>query len=277
MAPPSSSSLPSGACVLFWLWGGSAALWIPLLLADAQPWTSTSKAPSPFAAPAAGPTAASRPARPLSSAASLPPPPPQTLVARLGKTPAPLTARPSPRLKSARARSLASRIAPIPFQRVKTAKSKTHATPTFAPAPSRLQPLPGSLLLGGPLTLASLHERPMVPAARIEQVLRSSSADQLAAVPRHWRPTMAALIQGNNQILPAEVVRIPVPHLHRPEEYPMVVQSDGVAQTAATASELSRQALERWAERQSPTPKGSVRPVMVVLEPLAAKPLANAR
>ena len=165
----------------------------------------------------------------------------------------------------------------MPFQRVKTAKSKTHATPTFAPAPSRLQPLPGSLLLGGPLTLASLHERPMVPAARIEQVLRSSSADQLAAVPRHWRPTMAALIQGNNQILPAEVVRIPVPHLHRPEEYPMVVQSDGVAQTAATASELSRQALERWAERQSPTPKGSVRPVMVVLEPLAAKPLANAQ
>lgn len=165
----------------------------------------------------------------------------------------------------------------MPFQRVKTAKSKTRATPTFASAPSRLQPLPGSLLLGGPLTLASLHERPMVPAARIEQVLRSSSADQLAAVPRHWRPTMAALIQGNNQILPAEVVRIPVPHLHRPEEYPMVVQSDGVAQTAATASALSRQALERWAERQSPTPKGSVRPVMVVLEPLAAKPLANAQ
>ena len=166
----------------------------------------------------------------------------------------------------------------MPFQRVEeSAKSKTHATPAFAPAPSRQQPLPGSLLLGGPLTLASLHEKPMVPAARIEQVLRSSSADQLAAVPRHWRPTMAALIQGNNQILPAEVVRIPVPHLQRPEEYPMVVQSDGVAQTAATPSELSRQALERWAERQSPTPNGSVRPVMVVLEPLAAEPGPNER
>jgi hypothetical protein len=268
-----NSSRPSGACALFWLWGGSAALWIPLLLADAQPWTSTATAPSPLAAPAAGPTAASRAARPLSSAASLPPPP--TLVARLGKTPAPLTARASPRLESARARPLASRIAPMPFQRVKTAKSKAHATPTFAPAPSRQQPLPGSLLLGGPLTLASLHEKAMVPAARIEQVLRSSSADQLAAVPRHWRPTMAALIQGNNQILPAEVVRIPVPHLQRPEEYPMVVQSDGVAQTPVTPSELSRQALERWAERQSPTPKGSVRPVMVVLEPLAARLRTN--
>jgi hypothetical protein len=34
----------------------------------------------------------------------------------------------------------------------------------------------------------------------------------------------------------------------------------------------SRQALERWAERQSPTPQGTVRPVVVVLEPLAAEP-----
>lgn len=275
MAPPSFSSQPSGPGALFWLWGGSAAVWIPLLLADSHPWASTATASSPLVAPAAGSTAASPAPRALSSAASLPPPPPQTLVARLRKTQVPLAARPSPRLESARARPLASRIAPMPFQRVETAKSKAHATSTSAPAPSRQQPLPGSLLLGGPLSLASLHEKPMVPAARIEQVLRSSSADQLAAVPRHWRPTMAALIQGNNQILPAEVVRIPVPHLQRPEEYPMVVQSDGVAQTPVTPSELSLQALERWAERQSPTPQGSVRPVMVVLEPLAAKLQAN--
>jgi len=165
----------------------------------------------------------------------------------------------------------------LPSQRVETAKSKAHTTPAFAPATARQHSLPGSILLGGPLTLASLHEKPMVPAARIEQVLRSSSADQLAAVPRHWRPTMEALIQGNNQILPAEVVHIPVPHLQTPEEYPMVVQSDGVAHTPVTPSELSRQALERWAERQNSTPQGSVRPVMVVLEPLAAEPQPNGR
>jgi hypothetical protein len=45
-----------------------------------------------------------------------------------------------------------------------------------------------------------------------------------------------------------------------------------VAETSVNPSAPSRQALERWAERQSPTPQGTVRPVMVVLEPLAAEP-----
>jgi hypothetical protein len=51
----------------------------------------------------------------------------------------------------------------------------------------------------------------------------------------------------------------------------MAVQADGVAETSVNPSAPSRQALERWAERQSPTPQGTVRPVMVVLEPLAAE------
>jgi len=167
-------------------------------------------------------------------------------------------------------------------QRVEIAKPKVFATAAapsvataaapsaVAPAPARQQPLPGSVLLGGPLTLASLHEKPMVPAARIEQALRARSADRLAAVPLHWRPSMESLIQGQQRVLPAEVVHLPAPHLQTPEAYPMAVQSDGVAETAVTPSAPSRQALARWAERQSPTPQGSVRPVIVVLEPLAA-------
>jgi hypothetical protein len=146
------------------------------------------------------------------------------------------------------------------------------AAAAFAPARSRSEPLPGSLLLGGPLTLASLHEKPMVPAARLEQTLRARSADRLSAVPHHWRPTMESLIQGKDEVMPAEVVRLPAPHLKEPEEYPMAVQADGVAETSVTPSAPSRQALERWAERQSPTPPGTVRPVMLVLEPLAAEP-----
>jgi hypothetical protein len=134
------------------------------------------------------------------------------------------------------------------------------------------RPLPGSVLLGGPLTLASLQEKPMVPAARLEQTLRSRAEDRLQAVPLHWRPTMEALVQGRQHVLPAEVVRVPAPHLKEPEEYPMAVQADGVAETSVNPSAPSRQALERWAERQNPTPQGTVRPVMVVLEPLAAEP-----
>jgi hypothetical protein len=55
------------------------------------------------------------------------------------------------------------------------------------------------------------------------------------------------------------------------------VHSDGVAETAVTPSAPSRQALARWAERQSPTPQGSVRPVIVVLEPMAAMAQPNGR
>jgi hypothetical protein len=148
------------------------------------------------------------------------------------------------------------------------------AAAALVPGRSQNKPLPGSVLLGGPLTLASLQEKPMVPAARLEQTLRARSADRLSAVPLHWRPTMEALIQGKNQVMPAEVVRLPAPHLKEPEEYPMAVQPDGVAETPVNPSAPSRQTLERWAERQNPTPQGTVRPVVVVLEPLAAEQTA---
>lgn len=126
----------------------------------------------------------------------------------------------------------------------------------------------GAVLLGGPLGLDSLKEKPMVPAARVEQALRARATDRLEAVPLRWRPAMRALIQGPEKVLPAEVVRLPAPHLRTPEEYPMAVKPDGVAETTITPTPRSRQTLERWAERQSPNPEGSVRPVILVLEPL---------
>jgi hypothetical protein len=52
----------------------------------------------------------------------------------------------------------------------------------------------------------------------------------------------------------------------------MALKPDGVAETTVTPPAHSREALERWAERQAPNPEGSVRPVMVVLEPLGPEP-----
>lgn len=262
---PSSSARPSGAparpWALLWLGGSAAALWVPLLLADSLPWAA--KAP-PASLAATAPAA--KPPAPL----ALPLAPPQPLLASLAPDPARLGARPGPALERAQG-AFAS------FSPQEGAQAEPVAGP--APAPSTTsqplasqRPLPGSVLLGGPLSLASLHEKPMVPAARIEQTLRARSTDRLQAVPLHWRPTMEALIQGKQKVMPAEVVRVPAPHLKEPEEYPMAVQSDGVAETSVTPSAPSRQALERWAERQSPTPPGTVRPVMLVLEPLAAEP-----
>jgi hypothetical protein len=215
-------------------------------------------APSSLTAPAVGPTSA-----PASQ--------PEPLVA--ARAPAPIGTRPRPLLHK-KPPVVASTIAPLPPQRLETSKPEALARPdlpqasaTPAAAPGQ-GPLPGSLLLGGPLTLASLQEKPMVPAARIEQALRDSSTERLSSVPSHWRLTMETMIQGQERVLPTEVVHLPAPHLNKPENYPMAVRSDGVAVPPVILSELSRQALERWAKRQSPTPRGSVRPVMVVLEPL---------
>jgi len=191
--------------------------------------------------------------------------PPQPLLTSLGEAAAPLWVRPSPWAADEAPGS------PVAVEPGVQAELEPHGAAAFAPR-SRSDPLPGSLLLGGPLTLASLQEKPMVPAARLEQTLRARSADRLSAVPLHWRPTMEALIQGKHHVMPAEVVRLPAPHLKEPEVYPMAVQADGVAETPVNPSAPSRQALERWAERQSPTPQGTVRPVVVVLEPLAVEP-----
>jgi len=238
-------------------------------LADNQPWQSSTAPVSDFLV-----EPPSIPVKPLPTPtiASLPKP----VVTKLAQAPAALRSRPSPWLKNLRP-PVASRRLPSPPQRVEGSTAKALVTPFLAKASPRQQALPGSILLGGPLSLESLQEKPMVPAARIEQALRARSDDRLSAVPDHLRSTMETMIEGEKQVLPAEVVHLPAPHLQKPEEYPMAVQANGVAETPVTPSELSRQALERWAQRQSPTPRGTVRPVTVVLQPLAAESRANER
>jgi hypothetical protein len=238
-------------------------------LADNQPWQSSTAPVSDFLV-----EPPSIPLKPLPTPtiASLPKP----VVTKLAQAPAALRSRPSPWLKNLRP-PVANRRLPSPPQRVEPTNAKALVTPFLAKASPRQQALPGSILLGGPLSLESLKEKPMVPAARIEQALRARSDDRLSAVPDHLRSTMETMIEGEKQVLPAEVVHLPAPHLQKPEEYPMAVQANGVAETPVTPSELSRQALERWAQRQSPTPRGTVRPVTVVLQPLAAESRANER
>jgi hypothetical protein len=265
------ASPPATPWALLWL-GGVAAAWAPLLLADSLPSAPVVMAPSSPGAAASAWVADSARVRAgsLATLAS-----PQPLLTSLGEPTAPLGVRPSPWPADEAPRSP---VAVEPRVQARAAEPEYLPEPeppaasAFAPGRSKREPLPGSLLLGGTLTLASLQEKPMVPAARLEQTLRARSADRLSAVPLHWRPTMEALIQGKNQVMPAEVVRLPAPHLNEPEEYPMAVQPDGVAETSVNPSAPSRQVLERWAERQSPTTQDTVRPVVVVLEPLASEP-----
>lgn len=142
---------------------------------------------------------------------------------------------------------------------------------------SALEDLPGSVLLGGPLGLESIHEKAMVPAARSEQAMRARSTDPLLALPPLWRRPMAVLLGGRSNLMTAEVVRLPATHLRRPEEIPLAVQGGGQAETTIEpSSPLSRRLIERWAAQQPTLPEGKVRPVLVVLEPLVAEPLTSA-
>lgn len=135
---------------------------------------------------------------------------------------------------------------------------------------SRLS-LPGSVLLGGPLSLNSLREKLMVPAARTEQAQREAAADRLKGLPLRWHRALRLLTLGSRQLLPAEVVRLPAPYLQQPEEIPLAMTGDGLAETTVRpSSPRSKLALERWAARQARVPDGQVRPVLVVLEPMTA-------
>lgn len=250
--PPSSRSEPAAPWAILWLGVVATGTWIPLCLADrfstthqGQPTTMAIQKPP-----------GSEPLIPLAPIASSPSEGYKPLIANLPPVPNQLALdrHPSSPLQG-----------PMALATIDSSPIETNPSPTGGQASLATS---GSLLLGGPLSLESLQEKPMVPAARLEVALRARAGDQLEAVPAHWRPAMQALLHGEKRVLPAEVVRLPAPHLRAAEEYPMAVKPDGIAETTVTPSERSRETIERWAQRQTPNPEGSTRPVMVILEPL---------
>ena len=230
-----ASGQPAAPWALLWLGAFAAATWAPLFLVErlAQPNLTPDDA---------APVAASIPVPPLPPVGPLPSRPPLQGVEALRQPKAWAALPPS---------GTTAEIARI--------------TP-----PAATTPISGSLLLGGPLGLESLRETPMVPAARLEQALRDRAANRLEAVPPQWRPAMQALLNGPERVLPAEVVRLPAPHLKAPEEYPLVVKADGIAETSVTPPPRSKETMERWAQKLKASPSGSARPILVVLEPLQA-------
>jgi len=253
----SASNQPAAPWALLWLGAMASSAWIPLLLADRLATT---------------PRIGSPPELPVAATTSSPIPAPRTTIPRV---PDPWIA-PKPRDGSTgQLRDLALSQTGMGGQtavRRGDSGSRTAVSAEQDAKPSVPTPISGSILLGGPLGLDSLQEKPMVPAARLEETLRARSADRLAVVPQHWRPTMRALLNGSERVLPAKVVRLPAAHLRTPEEYPMVLKSDGMVETNKTPPPISRATLERWAQRQKGDDGGGDRPVMVVLEPMTPDP-----
>lgn len=256
---------PSGsaaAWALLWLGGLAGTAWVPLLLVDQMP------LPHP-------PVALAKVPKPVREELPLEKPLPLVGMANQKRPPAghPFSNAYRPLAPSFRP------AAPPPFRSASAiAAASTHPVNQGGIETRVLPPLPmlkGSLLLGGSLGLDSLNEKPVVPAARIEQALRAHATDKLDAIPQHWRPTVRELLKSPNssdlQVLPAEVVRVPARHLREPEDYPMVLQADGTAETPVTPSATSKETLERWAKKQQTMAPGQAKPVLVVLEPVVSE------
>jgi len=133
----------------------------------------------------------------------------------------------------------------------------------------QVQQLSGADVLGGEITLASLQEPRMLPAARAEQQRWQRSGNPLAPLPLHWQQRLKQELAGGPPIQRAQLVRVPVQQLQEPEEVAVLIDDAG----AAEALNLPRQpqvraAVEDWASRQLPAQEGQRQAVVIAAEPL---------
>jgi hypothetical protein len=147
------------------------------------------------------------------------------------------------------------------------AQAAALAAGPLAPPPQPL--LSGADSLAGEITLASLREPRMLPAARAEQQRWQRSGNPLAPLPLHWQQRLKQELAGGPPIQLAQLVRVPVQQLLEPEEVAVLIDDAG----AAEALNLPRQpqvraAVEAWASRQQPAEEGQRQAVVIAAEPL---------
>jgi len=138
------------------------------------------------------------------------------------------------------------------------------------------QQLSGADALGGEITLASLQEPRMLPAARAEQQRWQRSGNPLAPLPLYWQHRLKQELAGGPPIQRALLVRVPVQQLLEPEEVAVLIDDAG----AAEALNLPRQpqvraAVEAWASRQQPAQEGQRQAVVIAAEPLPVAAAVN--
>lgn len=147
-----------------------------------------------------------------------------------------------------------------------TAEAIPHQDVWAPPLPT---PLEGADALGGEISLASLGEPAMQPAARLERLRWQRSGNPLAALPLHWQQRLQGETAGSAPIQRAEMVRLPVAQLAQREEVALLIDDSGTATGLdSPRQEAARQAIETWASQQQPAKPGQVHAVVVAAEPL---------
>lgn len=109
----------------------------------------------------------------------------------------------------------------------------------------------------------------MITAARLERASQIAAPDPLSVVPKALKSSFLATITEGERVIPAEIVRLPAPHLPTGEQIPVLLRPGGRAQgPSAWSSAATRMLVEGWLARQPAVVNGSVRPVVLKLEPL---------
>jgi len=135
---------------------------------------------------------------------------------------------------------------------------------------------PAASRLGGALSLADRLDGPLQSfdrPARPDPRLQADTADPLA---RRWGEHLRALVQHTPLVLPVEVVRMRSRSVDRPQAIPMALWPDGSATTNVEPPDPTGQQLAQdWVRSQPPLVEGSVRPVVMVLEPETPAPVVS--
>jgi hypothetical protein len=143
------------------------------------------------------------------------------------------------------------------------------SAPAAAPLSPLARQLQGADALGGEITLASLGEPKMLPAARAERLNWQRSGNPLSPLPLHWQDRLRLETAGGPPIQRADLVRVPVAQLQQREEVAVLIDAEGTAQSLnVPLQQPVREAVEAWATRQQPAEAGGLRAVVIAAEPL---------
>jgi hypothetical protein len=147
---------------------------------------------------------------------------------------------------------------------------RSHREPGSRPAAAGFHASEAALL-GGPLSLADVLDAPPRSFARPtppDPGLQATTADPVAD---RWREHLRALVKHTPLVLPVEVVRVRSAAADRPRAIPMALWPNGSATTTVRGPGPGGQRLAHdWVRQQPPPAEGSVRPVVLVIEPASA-------
>jgi hypothetical protein len=131
-------------------------------------------------------------------------------------------------------------------------------------------------LLGGPITLADLHEGQVPPMALAELGRRALSGDPLATLPAPWREPMRQALANlpsptgaSARLERARHIHVPSSRVSHPTEVPLALQADGSVDILSRPdNDAIVEEIRDWSARQAPPAEGSVTPALVHLHPV---------